>query len=161
MTTEDDFQSALDADPNDWQTRLVFADWLDERGDVRGPGYRALGMMKNAPDHFSDEGAHAWTWWRGVRTLCRHEYLCAEWWDLLTGGDEDSEMTREYLTRRAADDAAARAFVKLSPGSRSRLLAGRRMVSKSEPPENPGPRPPLFPSIDIDFPGIDLGDGHF
>ena len=43
MTTEDDFQAALDANPNDWQTRLVFADWLDERGDVRASGYRALG----------------------------------------------------------------------------------------------------------------------
>lgn len=31
MTTEDDFQAALDANPSDWQTRLVFADWLDER----------------------------------------------------------------------------------------------------------------------------------
>ncbi len=30
MTTEDDFQTALDAAPDDWQTRLVFADWLDE-----------------------------------------------------------------------------------------------------------------------------------
>ena len=33
MTTEDDFQRALDANPDDWQTRLVFADWLEDRGD--------------------------------------------------------------------------------------------------------------------------------
>jgi uncharacterized protein (TIGR02996 family) len=153
MTTEDDFQAALDANPSDWQTRLVFADWLDERGDLRGPGYRALGMMRNAPDHFFD-GGHAWTWWKGSPALYRREYLSADWWELLTGGDEDSEMTREYLTRRAADDAAARAFAKLSPGRRARLLAGRQTSSKAEPSENPGPRPSLFP-------GIDLGDGHF
>ena len=35
MTKEDDFQKALDAHPEDWQTRLVFADWLQERGDPR------------------------------------------------------------------------------------------------------------------------------
>lgn len=44
MTTEDDFQRQLDEHPEDHQTRLVFADWLDERGDPRGPGYRALGV---------------------------------------------------------------------------------------------------------------------
>ena len=36
MTTEDDFQTAIDAHPEDWQTRLVFADWLDEHNDPRG-----------------------------------------------------------------------------------------------------------------------------
>ena len=43
VTTEDDFQRALDKNPDDWQTRLVFADWLEERDDPRAEGYRALG----------------------------------------------------------------------------------------------------------------------
>jgi uncharacterized protein (TIGR02996 family) len=38
VTTEDDFQSALDKDPEDWQTRLVFADWLQEHNDLRAEG---------------------------------------------------------------------------------------------------------------------------
>jgi uncharacterized protein (TIGR02996 family) len=38
VTTEDDFQAKLDADPSDWQTRLVFADWLEENaGEVDCP----------------------------------------------------------------------------------------------------------------------------
>jgi uncharacterized protein (TIGR02996 family) len=49
MTTEDDFQRALDADTTDWQTRLVFADWLEEQGDPRADGYRALGVLKKWP----------------------------------------------------------------------------------------------------------------
>ena len=49
MTTEDDFQAALDADPENWQTRLVFADWLQERGDPRAEGYRALGVLRRRP----------------------------------------------------------------------------------------------------------------
>jgi uncharacterized protein (TIGR02996 family) len=46
VTTEEDFQNALDANPKDWQTRLVFADWLQERGDERAEGYPALGLMQ-------------------------------------------------------------------------------------------------------------------
>ena len=49
MTTEDDFQAALDTNPGDWQTRLVFADWLQERDDPRAEGYRALGLLRRAP----------------------------------------------------------------------------------------------------------------
>lgn len=36
MTAEESFLPALDADPADDVTRLVYADWLEERGDVRG-----------------------------------------------------------------------------------------------------------------------------
>jgi uncharacterized protein (TIGR02996 family) len=55
MTTEDDFQAALDANPGDWQTRLVFADWLQEcardlpcpackgKGEIRGDGVFSAG----------------------------------------------------------------------------------------------------------------------
>ena len=46
MTTEDDFQKRLDASPEDWQTRLVFADWLQDQGDPRAEGYRALGALR-------------------------------------------------------------------------------------------------------------------
>jgi uncharacterized protein (TIGR02996 family) len=41
VTSEDDLPPALGADPDDRQTRLVFADWLEDRGDERGPGYRS------------------------------------------------------------------------------------------------------------------------
>src|SRR5439155_14343361 len=36
MTSADDFLSAILDDPDDDVPRLVFADWLEERGDVRG-----------------------------------------------------------------------------------------------------------------------------
>lgn len=49
MTTEDDFQNAIDASPDDWNARLVFADWLQEQGDPRAEGYRALGALKWCP----------------------------------------------------------------------------------------------------------------
>jgi uncharacterized protein (TIGR02996 family) len=49
MTTEDDFQNWLDEHPDDHHTRLVFADWLQERGDPRAEGYRALGRLRRWP----------------------------------------------------------------------------------------------------------------
>ncbi len=36
MNDDAAFTAALVADPNDDATRLVYADWLEERGDVRG-----------------------------------------------------------------------------------------------------------------------------
>src|SRR5579862_8640416 len=43
----------LDAHPDDYQTRLVFADWLEEHGDPRAPGYRALGALGIAPENWT------------------------------------------------------------------------------------------------------------
>src|SRR5262245_17379608 len=44
------FVKAILANPDDEATRLVYADWLDDRGDLRGE-YRRLdaGLMKLAP----------------------------------------------------------------------------------------------------------------
>jgi uncharacterized protein (TIGR02996 family) len=36
MSTEADFRAKLQADPADDATRLVYADWLEERGDAGG-----------------------------------------------------------------------------------------------------------------------------
>ncbi len=43
MTDEAAFQAAIDADPANVALRLVFADWLEERGDWRAAGYRWMG----------------------------------------------------------------------------------------------------------------------
>jgi uncharacterized protein (TIGR02996 family) len=63
VTTEDDFQAALDANPGDHHTRLVFADWLEERGDERAEGYRYFGRYKRRPKSEKCDGSF-WQWWR-------------------------------------------------------------------------------------------------
>jgi uncharacterized protein (TIGR02996 family) len=57
MTTEDDFQRDLDDDPSDHHTRTVLADWLEERGDERAEGYRALGLNRIYPHLWYYKGA--------------------------------------------------------------------------------------------------------
>lgn len=125
MTTEDDFQSALDADPRDWQTRLVFADWLQERGDPRADGYRALGQLRFAPadawvgrgdgammQTVESQGAHAWY---------RSSLLPPDWFDAIDRGLIDLRW-KQFATRKDADDAAALAFANLSAERRVEVL---------------------------------------
>jgi len=128
MTTEDDFQAALDADPADWQTRLVFADWLEERGDVRAEGYRALGVLRKCPQR--DHATGAWRWLGSGEQSDRH-YLGADWHDALKrlgwgwcldGSIGWAAVGDSMYHRRTADDEAAIAFSKLSPERRAELL---------------------------------------
>jgi uncharacterized protein (TIGR02996 family) len=49
MDDEEAFQAALDANPDDHTTRLVFADWLQERDDPRAAGYREMGRIGFSP----------------------------------------------------------------------------------------------------------------
>src|SRR5262249_54070590 len=45
---EEGFLRALDANPADDTLRLVFADWLEERGDNRGQFLRAAVALRNS-----------------------------------------------------------------------------------------------------------------
>ncbi len=120
MTTEDDFQNALDACPEDWQTRLVFADWLQERGDVRAEGYRALGTKRHAALKINGS---MWSWWKGTQRGLRDE-IDHGWWKLLNLPLRDGASFHKVAnTRREAEDAAALAFAKLPAERRAELLA--------------------------------------
>ena len=73
MTTEDDFQTALDANPEDWQTRLVFADWLEDNGDPQRADFirtqcRAAALDEDDFDRFDLE-EHALRIERAVREI--------------------------------------------------------------------------------------------
>jgi uncharacterized protein (TIGR02996 family) len=120
MTTEDDFQAALDADPDDWQTRLVFADWLEERGDERGPGYRALGLHRHRPPR-----GNGYVWFNAAHYgRVTFDNLPADWFEELEDEtDGASDAFRAWSTRREAEDAAAWAFAELPPERRAELLA--------------------------------------
>ncbi len=52
MREEEAFLQAIRADPDDDLSRLAYADWLDERGDLRGEFLRLhLALRLLAPDH--------------------------------------------------------------------------------------------------------------
>lgn len=143
MTTEDDFHAALDARPEDWQTRLVFADWLDERGDPRAEGYRALGGRRNYPvqdtlDHHRGHWVHGcWFYHTDDHDSIRTNFpatcldcneLPADWVfeanRIRDSGSHNRVWCGYVKTRREAEDAAALAFANLPAERRAELLAG-------------------------------------
>ena len=131
MTTEDDFQAALDANPEDHQTRLVFADWLQERGDVRAEGYRALGVLRLWPLEYQDDGP-AWSFHNGFgryqsEDVPKHHALPKPWFEAAKMHNKVRLWMHppdtNLRTRHEAEDVAALAFSKLPPESRAELLA--------------------------------------
>jgi uncharacterized protein (TIGR02996 family) len=128
VTTEDDFQSALDAAPDDWDTRLALADLLHERGDPRAEGYRALGLLRMCP--FVDASSYWWTTIEvrycppsGVRgNGCS---LPADWFELveLSPNSDNFKPLGAGGVRRTVEDAAALAFGKLPAQRQAELLA--------------------------------------
>jgi uncharacterized protein (TIGR02996 family) len=141
MTTEDDFQRALDANPDDWQTRLVLADWLEERGDPRAEGYRALGMMRLkpfpcAPRDTKPKQVRRKRHFYGDVSRVGPEYgdttdysaclLPSDWLAELKSWDVENGAYRWVWVkggRRKAEDAATLAFAKLPAERRAELLA--------------------------------------
>lgn len=133
MTSEDDFQAALDKDPSDWQTRLVLADWLQDRGDVRAEGYRALGINRRFPDGLKVGGNKTIWWWSHWREDDRLQEsnnwrLPKEWCELMEVRDASPPYypiasTKHKNSRRELEDAAALGFSKLPAARRAELLA--------------------------------------
>lgn len=143
MTTEDDFQAVLDRDPDDAHTRLVFADWLDERGDPRGPGHRALGVLRLKPMISSggksqrglQNEVHGFTTNLNPSSRCdgtfwpvyRPSALPDDWYQLLRPAEVlpawDSIYWTHLYSRREAENAAALVFARLPAARRAELLA--------------------------------------
>ena len=131
MTTEDDFQRAIDARPGDWQTRLVFADWLQDRGDSRAAGYRAIAVQERRPlssTHLKRDTC----WWHcasGDPLDRTHNVIPGDWFALLPAA-EGSRLFWPLLTqtggiksRRECEDALALAFSRLPADRQAALLS--------------------------------------
>jgi uncharacterized protein (TIGR02996 family) len=127
VTTEDDFHAALDAHPDDWQTRLVFADWLEEHGDARADGYRALAALRRVP-HLYESGGNWGFDSELTYSLHDGDELPDDWFQLMQRptphGSVWAPTVRTGLSRRAMEDAAARAFALLPAPRRKALLDG-------------------------------------
>jgi len=125
VTTEDDFHRLLDQNPEDHHTRLVFADWLQDRNDPRAEGYRALGIHQHRPA--VEGGEHRWYISAG-NSPHSNEVLPPDWFAALA--DHYRQRRRPPMphvynrTRRGVEDAAALAFSRLPEHRRNEILNG-------------------------------------
>src|SRR5712692_270029 len=115
MTNDDAFQLALENDPSRSDTRLVFADWLEEQGDARAAGYRWMGIHGKWPYDWARSGGelhyHTFDWYRDgggaiwdVPGHCR----LPEWlWKRLRCATDWAT----YVTRREAEETLCLALV--------------------------------------------------
>lgn len=153
MASEGDFLTILEDNNRDWQTRLIFADWLDEHDDPRAEGYRALGFLRLWPykSILHKYILHTWTRsdnphihgrWSDGRELppwsraknwkaYRHAGLPVDWYLKLPRRQE--WWTEGFETRTEASNAAALAFVELPEDRRWELLNDQPPQLPSEP----------------------------
>jgi uncharacterized protein (TIGR02996 family) len=126
MTSEEDFQRALNRNPSDHLTRLVFADYLDELGDPRADGYRALGLLQLSPYiritgrclcFYGNGGYKRWTETE-LEKYTRH-FLPAAWAIKLPNSDMTWNI---FLSRRIADDTVADSWRFVSLAKREEIL---------------------------------------
>lgn len=139
---EEGFNRALDANPNDHHTRMVFADWLQDRNDPRAEGYRALGQLRKTAFRYRDNDGgtprDTWLWGHDGRLskedTHRANYLTPDWLAKIpvdiTNNTPLDEHWREHATRREADDKAATAFGQLPEERKAKILQPKKLSRK-------------------------------
>jgi uncharacterized protein (TIGR02996 family) len=73
MNDEQGFLDAIKANPDDDVSRLVYADWLDERGDVRGEFLRLEHQLAKIPRRLAELRQQIDAEW--VAAVCRRQRL--------------------------------------------------------------------------------------
>jgi uncharacterized protein (TIGR02996 family) len=152
--TEAALQRALDEDPTNATIRLALADHLDEEGDPRGPGYRAMGVLGihispycllvwNATHyrHLFDphQRPHdaaipiadlVWPHYShgSARNDCAWQMVPPDWFEHTTHTPESGgyffSCTTTPKTRAGLEDQIAAAFTKLKARRQAELIAG-------------------------------------
>jgi len=94
----DEFESHLNAHPDDWKYRLVYADWLEEQRDAFCETQRWMVAFETCPDC----EYRTWDWWSPKHSLLPSD-LPEHVFDNLCDGRETDFRFREYPTRHAAE----------------------------------------------------------
>ena len=102
MRDETFFQATLRHDLDDAAARLLFADWLADRGDDRASGYRFMAERAKHPYR----GHNTFEWWTMASANSDAIKLSDELWQALpvtpANGYPDC---KEFRTRRRAEEA--------------------------------------------------------
>lgn len=150
--SEMEMRNAMVAEPGNFLLRAVYADLLDERGDPRAAGYRAIGMCQLSPAEYTVDPdditkVTSWgpsktgTWFTSAPTdypIHQAFDLPHDWFEALglvdpesvtsvpNGIIQETRWTPEYPTTLDAEDHAALAFLKLPAERQEQLRRGVR-----------------------------------
>lgn len=95
MTTEDDLQKEIDANPEEVALRGVVADLIEETGDPRNMGYRALSRLGRRPCLRSDQPGYHFggglTSWRAGEIHPRNSWALQRY----------NDLSKEYAMRKS------------------------------------------------------------
>jgi uncharacterized protein (TIGR02996 family) len=129
VTTEDDFLRQIECQPFNFNLRLVFADWLQERDDPRANGYRAIG--------YTELVTTTGQWFSALDYRQRPPHDCSnlpqDWLELMAdfthitiyGNRRRSVIYEDSIKAMAA---AVRAFILLPAARRAEFLDPERKV---------------------------------
>jgi uncharacterized protein (TIGR02996 family) len=140
MVDEAVFRTALDAEPLNAALRLVYSDWLEERGDARALGYRWMGEFGKWPydwsasefvpgfdtfDWYLEDGGASWD----VPRHCRLPEEFRKFFNARTDW-------LDFVTRQAAEEALCRVVLEYDDINPRRLWTigrGRRRAEIRRP----------------------------
>jgi len=144
MTSEKEFQDQLDQHPDDHHTRMVFADWLEEQGDPRAEGYRALGVLGHSPytlgKYNPKEKGYGWSNTNNTNAFypINHK-LPIDWFTIIKDTHNEypyqrlpQDHWRYHGSRQEADDQAAHAFSQLPEERKKEILSQNPIKFNSE-----------------------------
>lgn len=131
------FRAAIEADPADFTTRLVYADWLQDRDDPRADGWRATAACGLVPYHF--ESLRDWGMFKqGDRNSSGappRNLVPADWFDAVDDGWGIEKVGPAFLHSARGSQvfgghtilaALVAAFGRLPAGRQAELLRGQK-----------------------------------
>lgn len=120
MTEREAWYAKLESAPEDSGLRMIFADWLDDRGEVEmAAGYRALGRCERVPTPSPISG-WCWNLWH---SLPKEPSFLPTPWDTAI-----QPYTYAAATLREIEDRAALAWSRLTPEQQA-VAVGRLIPS--------------------------------
>jgi uncharacterized protein (TIGR02996 family) len=103
------FRDALTRYVTDDAARLLFADWLDDRGDWRAAGYHWMAEHGKQPSMAKP----TWDWWHEISENRREIVLPAAIWYALPGLPWSGfPICKEFPSQTAAEEAVCAVIAK-------------------------------------------------
>lgn len=129
------FHAALDAAPNDFTAMAALADWLEDHNSHLAAGYAAMAALRRCPKYCSDRAddpfppelvSRVWQWWHDRADVRADAPNAYEGRHAVVPRPMSSYLGNHHAhaTRRAATDAFAAAWHKMTPDDQARALAG-------------------------------------